>query len=222
MTQMKFNKERRWRNSPVAGFCCNPWIRCVLNFDKCQPPCCNFRVCFCWGTIFRLGIRLLFLSMSPWGKEWGRHLYCVYFFPGVVVKFTRKSRGHFAIYLLKSACMQLHAFLDITVHLDVLSLPCKEIIENFEKCHCCGWIFTGYQFQATSSFSFAVAPLHKLSWGAVFAGMGLGFSLSLLFFMDQNISSAMVNNPGNRWVVNNIIYYSFKIFCCSDWLKPHA
>lgn len=55
-----------------------------------------------------------------------------------------------------------------------------------------------YQFQAASSFSFAVAPLHKLSWGAVFAGMGLGFSLSLLFFMDQNISSAMVNNPGNK------------------------
>lgn len=55
-----------------------------------------------------------------------------------------------------------------------------------------------YQFQATTSFSFAVAPLHKLTWGAVFAGMGLGFSLSLLFFMDQNISSAMVNNPGNR------------------------
>ena len=44
-----------------------------------------------------------------------------------MVKFTRKLRGHFAIYLLKSACMQLQAFLDITVHLDVLSLPCKEI-----------------------------------------------------------------------------------------------
>ena len=57
---------------------------------------------------------------------------------------------------------------------------------------------TGYKFQASSSFSFAFAPLHKLTWGAVFAGMGLGFSLSLLFFMDQNISSAMVNNPGNR------------------------
>ena len=64
MTQMKFNNERRWRNSPVAGFCCNPWIRCVLNFDKCQPPCCNLRVCLCSGTIFRLGIRLLFLSVS--------------------------------------------------------------------------------------------------------------------------------------------------------------
>lgn len=57
---------------------------------------------------------------------------------------------------------------------------------------------TGYKFQATDSFSFAIAPLHKLTWGAVFAAMGLGFSLSLLFFMDQNISSAMVNNPGNR------------------------
>lgn len=55
-----------------------------------------------------------------------------------------------------------------------------------------------YKFQASSSFSFVTAPFHKLTWGAVFAGMGLGFSLSLLFFMDQNISSAMVNNPGNR------------------------
>ncbi|XP_078353100.1 solute carrier family 4 member 11-like isoform X2 [Oculina patagonica] len=55
-----------------------------------------------------------------------------------------------------------------------------------------------YKFEASSTFSFTVAPFHKLSWGAVFAGLGLGFSLSLLFFMDQNISSAMVNNPGNR------------------------
>src|SRR6185437_12196588 len=29
-------------------------------------------------------------------------------------------------------------------------------------------------------------------------GMGLGFALSLLFFMDQNISAAMVNNPNNK------------------------
>ncbi|XP_020617699.1 sodium bicarbonate transporter-like protein 11 isoform X1 [Orbicella faveolata] len=55
-----------------------------------------------------------------------------------------------------------------------------------------------YKFEASNTFSFSAAPLHKLSWGAVFAGLGLGFSLSLLFFMDQNISSAMVNNPGNR------------------------
>lgn len=44
-----------------------------------------------------------------------------------------------------------------------------------------------YKFESSSTFSFTVAPLHKLTWGAVFAGLGLGFSLSLLFFMDQNI-----------------------------------
>ena len=34
----------------------------------------------------------------------------------------------------------------------------------------------------------------------VFTSMGLGFCLSLLFFMDQNISGAMVNSPENRFV----------------------
>ena len=45
---------------------------------------------------------------------------------------------------------------------------------------------------------FEMAPLHLLPVGAVLAAAGLGFSLSLLFFMDQNISSALVNAPSNR------------------------
>lgn len=45
---------------------------------------------------------------------------------------------------------------------------------------------------------FELAPLHLLPVGAVFAAAGLGFSLSLLFFMDQNISSALVNAPSNK------------------------
>ncbi|XP_060564517.1 solute carrier family 4 member 11-like [Ruditapes philippinarum] len=45
---------------------------------------------------------------------------------------------------------------------------------------------------------FELAPLHTLPWPAVIAGAGLGFSLSLLFFMDQNISSALVNTPSNK------------------------
>ncbi|XP_012943311.1 sodium bicarbonate transporter-like protein 11 [Aplysia californica] len=45
---------------------------------------------------------------------------------------------------------------------------------------------------------FELAPLTLLPAGAVFAGAGLGFSLSLLFFMDQNISSALVNTPNNK------------------------
>ncbi|KAK7073733.1 hypothetical protein SK128_010606 [Halocaridina rubra] len=45
---------------------------------------------------------------------------------------------------------------------------------------------------------FKLAPLETLPLPAVFACMGLGFSLSMLFFMDQNIGSAMVNNPCNK------------------------
>lgn len=45
---------------------------------------------------------------------------------------------------------------------------------------------------------FKLAPLYSLPVPAVFACMGLGFSLSMLFFMDQNIGSAMVNNPCNK------------------------
>ena len=91
---------------------------------------------FVFGLSFRLGLGFLSVYVSL-RKRARRHLYCLYFLPGVMVKFTRKSRGQFAVYFLKLACMQLHAFLDITVHLDVLSLPCKKIFENFENCHCC-------------------------------------------------------------------------------------
>jgi sodium borate transporter 11 len=40
-----------------------------------------------------------------------------------------------------------------------------------------------------------MADLSVLSWRAWLACAGLGFSLSFLFFMDQNITSAIVNNP---------------------------
>lgn len=45
---------------------------------------------------------------------------------------------------------------------------------------------------------FEVASLGSLPWGGVVAAAGLGFSLSLLFFMDQNISSALVNTPAHK------------------------
>lgn len=43
-----------------------------------------------------------------------------------------------------------------------------------------------------------VVSMQSLSPGAVAGAAVLGFCLSVLFFMDQNISSAMVNNPGNK------------------------
>jgi len=45
---------------------------------------------------------------------------------------------------------------------------------------------------------FNSAALTTLPYTGVLGAMGLGFCLSLLFFMDQNISSAMVNNPQNK------------------------
>ncbi|XP_013791827.2 sodium bicarbonate transporter-like protein 11, partial [Limulus polyphemus] len=53
-------------------------------------------------------------------------------------------------------------------------------------------------FHFSTSISFSRGRFEELSWTAVVASMGLGFALSLLFFMDQNISAAMVNNPCNK------------------------
>ncbi|CAM1310209.1 SLC4A11 (predicted) [Pycnogonum litorale] len=53
-------------------------------------------------------------------------------------------------------------------------------------------------FRYSESNSLKLAPLDKMSPGAIAASMGLGFTLSLLFFMDQNITEAMVCNPCNK------------------------
>ena len=56
----------------------------------------------------------------------------------------------------------------------------------------------------TSGDAFKLVNFGALSVGAVFGAMGLGFSLSLLFFMDQNISAAMVDSPDNKLVKGTI------------------
>ena len=40
----------------------------------------------------------------------------------------------------------------------------------------------------------------NFSLKVILAGMMLGFPLSLLFFMDQNIAESMVNSPDNKLV----------------------
>ena len=220
---MKFNKERRWWNSPVAGFCCNPWIRCVLNFDKCQPPC-NFRVYLCSGTIFRLGIRLLFLSMCPWGKEWGRHLYCLYFLPGVMVKFTRKSRGHFAIilYLLKSACMQLHAFLDILFTWMCYLCPARKFLRILKIVIVVDKFSQGTSFKLLVHFPLLSPLFISLAGEQCLLVWGWGF-------LYRCCSSWIRISPAQWWItletgelsIISFIIHS-KYFPVSDWLKPHA
>jgi len=50
-----------------------------------------------------------------------------------------------------------------------------------------------------------------LTVGAIFGAMGLGFSLSLLFFMDQNISAAMVDAPENKLVKGNAYHWDLMV-----------
>jgi solute carrier family 4 (sodium borate transporter), member 11 len=55
-----------------------------------------------------------------------------------------------------------------------------------------------HKFEVLEDVIFKPAPLYKLKWTAILGAMGLGFCLSLLFFMDQNIAGAMVNSSDNR------------------------
>ncbi|KAK8757128.1 hypothetical protein V5799_000170 [Amblyomma americanum] len=54
------------------------------------------------------------------------------------------------------------------------------------------------QFEISEGYYLERARIEELPVYGVFGAMGLGFALSLLFFMDQNISAAMVNSPSNK------------------------
>ncbi|KAL8206555.1 UNVERIFIED_CONTAM: hypothetical protein K2H54_009377 [Gekko kuhli] len=51
-----------------------------------------------------------------------------------------------------------------------------------------------------SETMFALAPIQSLSTGSVMSAMGLGFLLSMLFFIEQNIVASLTNAPENRLV----------------------
>ncbi|GAA52766.1 sodium bicarbonate transporter-like protein 11 [Clonorchis sinensis] len=44
----------------------------------------------------------------------------------------------------------------------------------------------------------SLTPLTNLDWRAVLGALGLALPLSMLFYMEQNIASAIVNSPANR------------------------
>ncbi|NWI60389.1 S4A11 protein, partial [Calyptomena viridis] len=52
----------------------------------------------------------------------------------------------------------------------------------------------------TSESLFVLAPVQSLSIGSVMSAMGLGFLLSMLFFIEQNIVASLTNAPENRLV----------------------
>lgn len=54
------------------------------------------------------------------------------------------------------------------------------------------------KFPPLADISLDRAQIELLPLTGVLTSLGLGFTLSLLFFMDQNISAAMVNAPQNK------------------------
>ncbi|NXK61351.1 S4A11 protein, partial [Sylvietta virens] len=56
-----------------------------------------------------------------------------------------------------------------------------------------------FNYNASDSL-FVLAPVQSLSIGSVFSAMGLGFLLSMLFFIEQNIVASLTNAPENRLV----------------------
>uniref|UniRef100_A0A8U7MHA5 Solute carrier family 4 member 11 n=1 Tax=Corvus moneduloides TaxID=1196302 RepID=A0A8U7MHA5_CORMO len=56
-----------------------------------------------------------------------------------------------------------------------------------------------FNYNASDSL-FVLAPVQSLSIGSVMSAMGLGFLLSMLFFIEQNIVASLTNAPENRIV----------------------
>ncbi|NWV79596.1 S4A11 protein, partial [Dasyornis broadbenti] len=56
-----------------------------------------------------------------------------------------------------------------------------------------------FNYNASESL-FVLAPVQSLSIGSVMSAMGLGFLLSMLFFIEQNIVASLTNAPENRLV----------------------
>lgn len=79
------------------------------------------------------------------------------------------------------------------------ALPVSVIFMSFVGAYLFKDVNMGFSFKPEGmNATLLLVPFHELTVSAIFAGMGLGFCLSLLFFMDQNISAALVNAPQNK------------------------
>lgn len=67
------------------------------------------------------------------------------------------------------------------------------------------------QFKLNGEYTMELVPFSELSIGGYFFSALLGFSLSILFFMDQNISAAMVNSPENHLKKGNAYHWDLVV-----------
>lgn len=57
---------------------------------------------------------------------------------------------------------------------------------------------TAESYAVSADFQWRIATLKSLNWPATLLSIILGFALSILFFIDQNVSAALVAAPSNR------------------------
>ena len=67
------------------------------------------------------------------------------------------------------------------------------------------------KFKLDGDYKMELVPFEELSTGGYFFSALLGFSLSILFFMDQNISAAMVNSPENHLKKGNAYHWDLVV-----------
>ena len=73
------------------------------------------------------------------------------------------------------------------------------------------WRVNQDAFNFDGQYTMTLVAFDQLTVGAVFFAAALGFSLSILFFMDQNISAAMVNSPENHLKKGNAYHWDLVV-----------
>ncbi|XP_071087191.1 solute carrier family 4 member 11-like isoform X1 [Haliotis cracherodii] len=115
------------------------------------------------------------------------------------------------------------------------SLPVAVIIMAFFGAYVFRDVNMGFSFNSESEPGiFKLVEMNELTVGAIFGAMGLGFCLSLLFFMDQNISAALVNAPQNKMKKGTAYHWDLLVIAavnaalslvCFPWVHaalPHS
>lgn len=71
------------------------------------------------------------------------------------------------------------------------------------------------QFEAREMLEVFVLPVwSNFTLKVILSGMLLGFPLSLLFFMDQNIAESMVNSPDNKLIKGTAYHWDMMVVGC--------
>lgn len=70
---------------------------------------------------------------------------------------------------------------------------------------------TADSFQVSTEYRWKIATLQSLTVSSIFLSALLGFALSILFFIDQNVSAALVSTPSNKLVKGDAYHWDLLV-----------